>query len=121
MGKVTIPVKWKTRENYDTERDFMIDVRLAHTRATILTAELESEKDEKVKKTWNFDEKRASPGMGPQVLQNKESGERPLRPNRGRRRILSKNGPNIAMCSTQNEWENPTDFKNSCFHTGVIF
>ena len=34
--------------------DFMIDVRLAHTRATILTAVLKSEKEEKVKQNMKF-------------------------------------------------------------------
>ena len=56
---MTIPVKWKNREIYDTEGDFMTDVRLAYTRATILTAVVKSEKDEKVKKRWNIDQKRA--------------------------------------------------------------
>ena len=98
---MTNPVKWKTRENYAPEHDFMTDVRLAYTRATILTAVAKSEKEEKVKKTWNFDEKRASTGMGPQVLQNKEFGERQLRPKSGRRRIRSENGPNITSFASQ--------------------
>ena len=79
----------------------MTDVRLAYTRATILTAVLKSEKDEKVKKRLNFDQKRAWARMGPQVLQNKESGERQLRPKRGRRRIRSENGPKITSSSSQ--------------------
>ena len=95
IGKVTNPVRWKTRENYALEHDFMTDVRLAYTRATILTAVLKSEKDEKVKQRWTFDQKRAWARMGPQVLQNKESGERPLRPKRGRSRIRFEKGPKI--------------------------
>ena len=79
----------------------MRDVRLAHTRATILTAVLKSEKEEKVKKTRFFYEKRALTGMGPQVLQNKEFGERQLRPKRGRRRIRSENGPKITSFTSQ--------------------
>ena len=51
---MTNPVKWKNKEIYDIERHFMTDVRLAYTRATILTAVLKSEKDEKVKKNMKF-------------------------------------------------------------------
>ena len=56
---MTNPVKWKNTEIYDIERHFMTDVRLAYTRATILTAVRKSEKEEKVKKRWKIDEKRA--------------------------------------------------------------
>ena len=45
---MTNPVKWKNKEIYDIEREFMTDVRLAYTRATILTAVLKSEKDETI-------------------------------------------------------------------------
>ena len=51
---MTIPAKWKNREIYDTEGDFITDVRLAYTRATILTAVLKSETDETVKKNIKF-------------------------------------------------------------------
>ena len=78
----------------------MTDVRLAYTRATILTAVLKSEKDEKLKNI-EFDQKRAWARMGPQVLQNKESGERQLRPKRDRRRNRSENGPNITSFTSQ--------------------
>ena len=47
---MTIPAKWKNREIYETDGDIITDVRLAYTRATILTAVQKSEKQEKVKK-----------------------------------------------------------------------
>ena len=54
--------------------------------------------------------------MGPQVLQNKESGERPLWPKRGRRRIRAEHGPNKTSFTSK-----VTDLNNSCFHAGLKF
>ena len=51
IGNVTIPGKSRSREIYALEGEFIRDVRLAYTRATILTAVLKSEKKEKLQKT----------------------------------------------------------------------
>ena len=54
IGNATIPAKSRSREIYTFGGEFIRDVRLAYTRATILTAVQKSEKDEKVNKKMNI-------------------------------------------------------------------